>query len=300
MKKSKFYFSSNCAIPEVLLTCLMAKARRRILNCPGRTTPMNSPNIRPTGARRNAFTLIELLVVIAIIAILAAMILPALAKSKDKARRTQCMNNLHQIEIALFVYGGDYKDKLPEWTTGNWTWDVPTLMAEVMLMSGVKQKTLYCPGTAPRFTDKENFLDQGNAPNGAPACQWNFGQPLFRVIGYSLAFWGKPGNCCLTETNQNRTLQSEAIRVGNDSQTPPLSERVLSADATLSDTATMPATAANNFTDVPGGFYKHHLAPHLNGTIPAGGNIGFKDGHVQWRKFGVMQPRTDKGKVFWW
>ncbi len=261
---------------------------------------MNSPKSRATGVRRTAFTLIELLVVIAIIAILAAMLLPALARAKDKARRTQCMNNLHQIEVALFVYGADYKDKLPEWTTGNWTWDVPSLMADLMLTSGVKQKTLYCPGTAPRFTDNENFLDQGTAPNGNPACQWNFGQPAFRVIGYSLAFWGKPGNCCLTQTNQNRTLQPEAIQFGPTYEIPPLSDRVLSADATLSDTATVPATDANNFVNVQGGFYKLHLAPHLSGKIPAGGNVGFKDGHVQWRKFNLMQPRTDKGKVFWW
>ena len=44
----------------------------------------------------------------------------------------------------------------------------------------------------------------------------------------------------------------------------------------------------------------NHLSPHLKGRLPDGGDVAFKDGHVQWRKFALMLPRTDKGKVFWW
>jgi prepilin-type N-terminal cleavage/methylation domain-containing protein len=71
-----------------------------------------------TSNRLGAFTLIELLVVIAIISILAAMLLPALAKSKAKAKEIACVNNLKQTDLAFRMWAGDHGDKYP--------WDLDT------------------------------------------------------------------------------------------------------------------------------------------------------------------------------
>jgi prepilin-type N-terminal cleavage/methylation domain-containing protein len=114
------------------------------------------------GSRPKGFTLIELLVVIAIIAVLASLLLPALAKSKEKARRISCVSEVKQIALAMKMYvddyNGSYPPRMPDPASGpaypckpcrtiDWRpYAVPYLSATTNITNSTRSSVYICPG----------------------------------------------------------------------------------------------------------------------------------------------------------
>ncbi len=129
--------------------------------------------------KRRAFTLIELLVVIAIIAILAAMLLPALSAAKQKAWKTSCISNLHQIGLGMRMFADDNEEFYPEsggdvyWNTNDPVTGKPSWMQQILTYVG-NTNAYNCPGNVQLPVPLQGPFNYFNGCNAAYVASGSF------------------------------------------------------------------------------------------------------------------------------
>jgi prepilin-type N-terminal cleavage/methylation domain-containing protein len=228
--------------------------------------------------RLEAFTLIELLVVIGIIAILAAMLLPALASARERAKRTSCLNNQRQFLIAVHLYAGDHELKLPAGGTDNKNPDdthTPIFSSRSItnfLAYASEMKALDCPSLA-RWMEKREG--------------WRYHEAYGVSVGYHY-LGGHPKTPWALVEKANETWISPQ-KSDERPMLPLLADLNVYAHSfqriLAPHTPRGPAVADEGYFDANDKAYSQ-----IPSDIGAqGGNVGLLDGSASWRDFKRMK-----------